>query len=184
MGSITSKEPTSETPLINNCSPQASRPATPESKKESTLERIDSKHGSYDGLGNYKYKTLCGVRRSTCLLLVYIVFYMLFILFGAFVMMLLEEDNLSNSKKEAAEFKRKFADKNGINETELEQFISDIQNSGVSMLEKDLDKTEWTLGEAILFVVTTLTTIGNAQIRSILPNRHLTFNWPKLGYIM
>ena len=82
-------------------------------------------------------------------------------------MMVLEEDNLYNMKKEAVRFKQKFIEKNSINETELEKFISDVlkfQSSGVSMLDEDLEKTEWNLGEAILFVVTTLTTIGMTKI--------------------
>ena len=50
-----------------------------------------------------------------------------------------------------------------MSERELEQFISDVlsfEDSGVSMLDDELNKTEWNLGESILFVVTTLTTIG------------------------
>ena len=167
MGCIISKEPTSETPLINKPGHKGSTKKRPELKRENTLDRIDSQHGSYDDLGNYKYKKWCGVRRSTCLLVLYIVFYAIFILFGAIVMMVLEEDNLYNMKKEAVRFKQKFIEKNSINETELEKFISDVlkfQSSGVSMLDEDLEKTEWNLGEAILFVVTTLTTIGMTKI--------------------
>jgi len=169
MGCIPSKEPTSETPLINKSPRQSSSRKRPELKRGNTLERIDSQNGSYDDLGNYKYKKWCGIRRSTCLLILYIVFYAVFILFGAIVMMVLEEDNLYNLKKEAVEFKRRFTERSGINETELEEFISDIikfQGSGVSMLDTDLDRTEWNLGEAILFVVTTLTTIGKLLIGS------------------
>ena len=64
--------------------------------------------------------------------------------YDRFPLMVLEEDNLYNLKKEAVEFKREFTYRNGINETELEQFISAIisfQGSGVSMLEKD-DRTK------------------------------------------
>ena len=173
MGCIPSKEPTPETPLINKSPSQGSSRKRPTLRRESTLERIDSHNGSYDDLGNYKYKKWCGIRRSTCLLILYIVFYAVFILFGAIVMMVLEEDNLYNLKTEAIEFKRRFAQRNGINETELEQFISHItnfQDSRVSMLDEDLDKTEWQLGEAVLFVVTTLTTIGALQFRPQLLN--------------
>ena len=77
--------------------------------------------------------------------------------------MALEEDNLFEKKKEAVELKKEFAKRNNVNETELEQFISDVlsfEDSGVSMLDDELNKTEWNLGESILFVVTTLTTIG------------------------
>ena len=169
MGCVPSKEPTSDTPLIKKSPRQTSSRKRPDLKRQSTLERLDSQNGSYDDLGNYKFKKWCGIRRSTCLLILYIVFYTVFIFFGAIVMMVLEEDNLYNLKKEAVEFKRNFTERNGVNETELEQFISAIiklEGSRVSMLDKDLERTEWNLGEAVLFVVTTLTTIGKLIIRS------------------
>ena len=78
-------------------------------------------------------------------------------------MMVLEEDNLYDMKRKAIEFKRQFIKRNNVSERELEQFISDVlsfEDSGVSMLDDELNKTEWNLGESILFVVTTLTTIG------------------------
>ena len=78
-------------------------------------------------------------------------------------MMVLEEDNLYDMKRKAVEFKRQFIKRNNLSERELEQFISDVlsfEDSGVSMLDDELNKTEWNLGESILFVVTTLTTIG------------------------
>ena len=164
MGCIPTKEPNSETPLINkNHQSYRKKSGNPNLRRSSTIEKLDSQHGSYDDLGNYKYKKWCGVRRSTCLLWLYIAFYAIFILFGAIVMMLLEEQNLTNLKIEANKFKQEFIERNSVNETELEKFIYDIMNlkgSGVSVLKEDLDKTEWNLGESILFVVTTLTTIG------------------------
>ena len=160
MGCIPSKEPTSETPLINKKTSGGQRPGL---RKQSTIERIDSQNGSYDELGNYKYKKWCGIRRSTCLLILYVLFYTLFILFGAIVMMILEQENRYNLKKEAVEFKRSFIERNGIDETELEQFISAVvksQGSGASMLDIDLDKSGWNIVDSILFVVTIVTTIG------------------------
>ena len=84
-------------------------------------------------------------------------------------MMVLEEENLYGMKKKAIEFKREFIKRNNVSESELEQFISDVlsfESSGVSMLDGDLYKTEWNIGESILFVVTTLTTIGT-QIENV-----------------
>ena len=162
MGCITSKEPTPETPLINKKKKQSSS-KRPTLERRNTLDRLDAQNGSYDDLGNYKYKKWCGIRRSTCLLILYIIFYTVFILFGAIVMMVLEEDNLYDMKKKAIEFKKEFIKRNNVNESELEKFISDVlsfESSGVSMLDDDLFRTEWNLGESILFVVTTLTTIG------------------------
>ena len=162
MGCITSKEPTPETPLINKKKKHSST-KRPTLERRSTLDRLDTQNGSYDDLGNYKYKKWCGIRRSTCLLILYIIFYTVFILFGAVVMMVLEEENLYGMKKKAIEFKRDFIKRNKVSESELEQFISDVlsfEGSGVSMLDGDLYKTEWNIGESILFVVTTLTTIG------------------------
>ena len=166
MGCITSKEPTSETPLIKKKQKQSSS-KRPMLERRSTLDRLDSQNGSYDDLGNYKYKKWCGIRRSTCLLILYIIFYTAFILFGAVVMMVLEEDNLYNMKRKAIEFKNEFIKRNNVSEAEVEQFISDVmsfESSGVSMLDNELDQTEWNLGESILFVVTTLTTIGKNEI--------------------
>ena len=168
MGCITSKEPTPETPLINKKNKQSST-KRPKLERRSTLDRLDTQNGSYDDLGNYKYKKWCGIRRSTCLLILYIIFYTVFILFGAVVMMVLEEENLYGMKKKAIEFKREFIKRNNVSESELEQFISDVlsfESSGVSMLDGDLYKTEWNIGESILFVVTTLTTIGT-QIENV-----------------
>ena len=162
MGCITSKEPTPETPLIKKKSKQSTT-KRPTLERRNTLDRLDTQNGSYDDLGNYKYKKWCGIRRSTCLLILYIIFYTMFILFGAVVMMVLEEDNLYDMKRKAVEFKRQFIKRNNLSERELEQFISDVlsfEDSGVSMLDDELNKTEWNLGESILFVVTTLTTIG------------------------
>ena len=156
----TSKEPTADTPLINNM------------KKQSTMDRFDCQDGSLDNQGNYKYKKWCGVRRSTCLLLLFIIFYTAFILCGAGVMMALEEDNLFEKKKEAVEFKKEFVKRNNINETELEQFISDVysyDSYGVSMLDEDLNKTEWGLGESVLMCVLTVTTIGKNAFDIRLP---------------
>ena len=168
MGCIPSKEPNSVTPLINKSTnstvQQNSTGRRNALRRSSTLDKTDIQHGSYDELGNYKYTRWCGIRRSTCLLVLYIVFYAVFILFGAIVMIVLEQDNLFNLKHEAIRFKQEFIRRNSVNETELEKFISDImklEGSGVSILDKDLEKTEWNLGESILFVVTTVTTIGN-----------------------
>jgi len=169
MGCITSKEPTPETPLINKKKKHSST-KRPTLERRSTLDRLDTQNGSYDDLGNYKYKKWCGIRRSTCLLILYIIFYTVFILFGAVVMMVLEEENLYGMKKKAIEFKREFIKRNNVSESELEQFISDVlsfESSGVSMLDGDLYKTEWNIGESILFVVTTLTTIGYGHMTPI-----------------
>ena len=178
MGCIPSKEPNSETPLIknsdnslnpNNKNSRKRSSRKPELQRRNTLDRIDiAQHGSYDELGNYRYKKWCGIRRSSCLLILYIVFYVVFILFGAIVMMVLEEDNLFNLKQEAVKFKQDFVKRNSINETELEEFIANVVNlhsSGVSVLDKDLEKTEWVFGESILFAVTLLTTIGTRRIK-------------------
>ena len=78
----------------------------------------------------------------------------------------LEQDNLNDMKKEAIEFKREFIMRNNVSESEIEKFISDVLNfesSGVSMLDADLNKTEWSLGESILMVVVTVTTIGKTH---------------------
>lgn len=178
MGCIPSKEPTSETPLLNNRVETLKQDSKnggksggkPELHRRNTLDRIDTYNGSYDDMGNYKYKRWCGVRRSSCLLIIYIVFYAVFILFGAIIMMVLEEDNLQNLKIEAVKFKNEFINKNNVSETDLEEFISavlDLQSSGVSMLNEDVRKQEWMFGESILFAVTLLTTIGYGHMTPI-----------------
>ena len=71
---------------------------------------------------------------------------MIYILFGAIVMVALEEENLKNQKHEAVSFKRDFMLKHHyVNETELEEFIAfilDRKESGVSVLDKDLEEQE------------------------------------------
>ena len=87
----------------------------------------------------------------------------------------LEQDNLNDMKKEAIEFKREFCKKSNVSESEIEKFIFDVlqfESSGVSMLDADLNKTEWSLGESILMVVVTVTTIGrNHTIVYVLANK-------------
>ena len=135
--------------------------------KEPKQSRLQKVNESLNKNGQYKYKTWCGFRRSTCILILYIVFYILFIMLGAFAMATMEQDNLNNMKREAIEFKREFIKRNNVSDSEIEKFISDVLNfesSGVSMLDADLNKTEWSLGESILMVVVTVTTIGSKQI--------------------
>ena len=183
MGCIPSREkPNSETPLLeesksegNGGKKSVKRAETLQNKsnakkptitRRNTLDRIDL-GGSYDNMGNYRYKRWCGIRRSTCLLSIYVTFYMIYILFGAIVMVALEEENLKNQKHEAVSFKRDFMLKHHyVNETELEEFIAfilDRKESGVSVLDKDLEEQEWIFGEGIFFVVTLLTTIGSIK---------------------
>ena len=142
-------------------------------RKQSRLQKVNE---SLNKNGKYKYKKWCGFRRSTCILILYIVVYSLFIILGAFAMANLEQDNLNDMKKEAIEFKREFIMRNNVSESEIEKFISDVLNfesSGVSMLDADLNKTEWSLGESILMVVLTVTTIGsNHIIVNVLANRY------------
>ena len=129
--------------------------------KKSRLQKVNE---SLNKDGKYKYKKWCGFRRSTCILILYIVFYSLFIILGAFSMATLEQDNLNDMKREAIEFKREFIKRNNVSKSEIEKFIFDVLNfesSGVSMLDADLNKTEWSLGESILMVVVTVTTIGS-----------------------
>ena len=129
--------------------------------KKSRLQKVNE---SLNKDGKYKYKKWCGFRRSTCILILYIVFYSLFIILGAFSMATLEQDNLNDMKREAIEFKREFIKRNNVSKSEIERFIFDVLNfesSGVSMLDADLNKTEWSLGESILMVVVTVTTIGS-----------------------
>ena len=135
--------------------------------KEPKQSRLQKVNESLNKNGQYKYKTWCGFRRSTCILILYIVIYILFIMLGAFAMATMEQDNLNNMKREAIEFKREFIKRNNVSDSEIEKFISDVLNfesSGVSMLDADLNKTEWSLGESILMVVVTVTTIGSNQI--------------------
>ena len=135
--------------------------------KEPKQSRLQKVNESLNKNGQYKYKKWCGFRRSTCILILYIVFYILFIMLGAFAMATMEQDNLNNMKREAIEFKREFIKRNNVSDSEIEKFISDVLNfesSGVSMLDADLNKTEWSLGESILMVVVTVTTIGSKQI--------------------
>ena len=141
-------------------------------RKQSRLQKVNE---SLNKNGKYKYKKWCGFRRSTCILILYIVVYSLFIILGAFAMANLEQDNLNDMKKEAIEFKREFIMRNNLSESEIEKFISDVLNfesSGVSMLDANLNNTEWSLGESILMVVLTVTTIGsNHIIVNVLANR-------------
>ena len=135
--------------------------------KEPKQSRLQKVNESLNKNGQYKYKTWCGFRRSTCILILYIVFYILFIMLGALAIATMEQDNLNNMKREAIEFKREFIKRNNVSDSEIEKFISDVLNfesSGVSMLDADLNKTEWSLGESILMVVVTVTTIGSNQI--------------------
>ena len=145
--------------------------------KEPKKSRLQKVNESLNNNGQYKYKKWCGFRRSTCMLILYIVIYSLFIILGAFAMATLEQDNLNDMKKEAIEFKREFIKRNNVSESEIEQFIFDVLNfesSGVSMLDADLNKTEWSLGESILMVVVTVTTIGrNHTIVDVLAKNSL-----------
>ena len=162
------KQTTSTTPLINKES-HKSNVKRPQLVRTKTIDKIDAKHKTYDSQGNYKYKykKWCGIRRSTCLLALLLIFYGLFVFFGATVMSGLEEDNLQDMKMKAIKLKKNFAQRNNMDETVVEELISkivDFESSGGSMLDSNLNKTEWNLRESVLFVVTTLTTIGKHNI--------------------
>ena len=165
------KQTTSATPLINKESSKSNEKRS-QLARTKTIDYIDAKEIVCDGQGKrkYKYKKWCGIRRSTCLLALLLIFYGLYLLLGATVMIGLEEDNLRYMKMKAIKLKKNFAQRNNMDEAVLEEFISKVvefESSGGSMLTSNLNKTEWSLRESVLFVVTTLTTIGKYNINSI-----------------
>ena len=91
--------------------------------------------------------------------------YILFVLFGAFVFMALEESGENHLVTEVQDLRRTFLKENGcIHETRLDILLREVLfvgKSGVAVLEADSDQYNFDFTSSLFFVTTFLTTTGD-----------------------
>ena len=132
---------------------------TPAEKVSQSSDEKSSLCGSGRG---YTIKTWCGIRRSTCLLIMYVTAYFVFLVGGSLLFSHLEEDLEKDIKIKIDEKKDEFVKNNpGVNKEDLEKLIDEITYRAISPRAKDLNTSNWSFGQSLLFTVTVVTTIGN-----------------------
>ena len=152
----------------NNC--------TEDEKTEITEDDIEDYH---------EFRRWCGIRRSTVLLIFYVVSYFSYLLLGGYIMSVLETPNEMDIKNKTRKRKEEFLRNNpNVNRkffhtiflpviisnyciflgTEFEELLSLFTESsghGIGISDEDLDDNNWSLGQSFLFTVTVVTTVGN-----------------------
>ena len=133
----------------------------------------------------YEFRKWCGIRRSTVLLIFYVVSYFSYLLLGGYIMSVLETPNEMDIKNKTRKRKEEFLRNNpNVNRkffhtiflpviisnyciflgTEFEELLSLFTESsghGIGISDEDLDDNNWSLGQSFLFTVTVVTTVGN-----------------------
>ena len=111
--------------------------------------------------GQYSIRRWCGVRRSTCLLLLYIITYLGYLVGGGFLFSYLESRYEMDTKREINDFKERFIKKHhGVSSEDVEEFVREVTSRRISPLQENLNKSDWSFGQSFLFTVTVVTTIG------------------------
>lgn len=119
----------------------------------------------------YTIRRWMGVRRSTWLLSIYIVAYLMYLFGGCMIFTTLEQGAEEKLKWEIASQKAKFlARHRGVQEQELEHLIESILFRGISPLQRDLNSSNWKFGQSFLFAVTVVTTVGYGHIHPMTPD--------------
>ena len=137
---------------------------------ETTLQSIE-KNGPdcTSGKRGYSIKTWCGVRRSTCLLSIYVIAYFLFLIAGSILFSNLEQSAEESIKIDIDDKKKEFIKKHPwVKDDDLEKLLDDIMYRGISPREKDLSTSNWSFGQSLLFTVTVVTTIGKVPNQIVL----------------
>jgi len=124
---------------------------------------------------SYEIRKWFGIRRSTVLLIMYILAYFIYLVGGSVLFTALEQEHEELIKTNIRNRKRDFIYNNpGVDPNELEKLIIDITHHGVSPLEKSNNNSNWSFGQSFLFTVTIVTTIGYGHINPVTPAGKLT----------
>lgn len=116
-----------------------------------SVNSASSAPGDFESGGSaYAYRKWCGIRRSTWLLVIYILTYLSFLVVGGYLMGVIEEDNEQRLKREVHNKKRDFLSRNptvsskffelGINYLKLSKLPVCMQY--ISKMYSRLQKTE------------------------------------------
>jgi len=144
---------------------------------------LPPRSGSDSGSSTYKTKKWCGIRRSTCLLTLYIIAYIIYIIAGSVVFAVLEtigqDDDFEDLERTAAKvssLKKALLTKCPDIESELDSIVESSSGLVTSRSlshwpffgrpydEVDEDFQKWSPGSTILFTVSVLTTVGYGHI--------------------
>ena len=137
-------------PIYQSITPAEMTPAPPTDK----TSLCGSDHA-------YTIKKWFGVRRSTWLLFMYMVVYFLYIVGGCLLFATLEQGMEEDIKNSIDQRKKDFVTAHpGLTESDLEKLIDDIMFRGISPKRSDLNNSNWSFGQSLLFTVTVVTTIG------------------------
>ena len=113
-------------------------------------------------------KRWLGTRHSSLQLSLYVVAYFSYLVVGCLLFIYLEKETEEEIKMVIQRRKTDFLNDNpGVYEEELETFIEDIINLGVSPLKKDKANPNWSFGQSFLFTVTIVNTIGYGHVSPI-----------------
>lgn len=120
------------------------------------------------GSRGYRIKRWLGVRRSTWLLALYVAAYFSYLLGGCVLFAVLEQevekDVKTNIELRKSEFLSAHPD---VTSADLERLLEEILYRGISPRRRDLNRSNWSLGQSFLFTVTVVTTIGYGHIHPL-----------------
>ena len=93
----------------------------------------------------------------------YIMVYFLFLIGGCLLFSTLEQGAEEEIKVSIDKKKKEFvAAHPGVKDADLEKLIDEIMYRGISPKQNDIENSNWSFGQSLLFTVTVVTTIGNA----------------------
>jgi len=122
----------------------------------------------------YQIRKWLGVRRSTWLLLLYILAYFAYLIGGSVLFSYLEQDNERKIREKIANRKARFlSDYQEVDPQELEELIADITRHGLNPLDEGRNASNWNFGQSFLFTVTIVTTVGYGHINPTTPSGKL-----------
>lgn len=116
------------------------------------------------------------VGRSWLLLTGFILFYIIYLLFGALVFSSIERPVEDNLRKAMEVLKQEFLNQSCVNAASLEAFLVKVLTAnkyGVSVLRNSSVTSNWDLASSMFFANTLVTTVGESEQRAQKKNNHL-----------
>ncbi|XP_076014679.1 potassium channel subfamily K member 6 [Genypterus blacodes] len=107
--------------------------------------------------------TMRSVGRSWLLLTGFIVFYIVYLLFGALVFSSIERPVEDELRRDVAELRLQFLNRSCVSAEALDQFLVQVllaNKYGVSVLQNGSSERNWDLASAMFFANTLVTTVG------------------------